>query len=458
MTDLPRFPGDFIFGTSTASYQIEGAVHADGRGLSIWDVFCAQPGHILDGSTGAVACDHYHRVDEDVALMKGLGVGGYRFSIAWARIQPTGSGPVNSAGVDFYSRLVDTLLEAGIEPMATLYHWDLPQDLENLGGWLNRDIVDRFAEYAGIMGEALGDRVGKWCPINEPNVVTMLGYAMGIHAPGKKLMFDALPATHHLNLAHGRAVQALRAAGAKQVGTATNHIPIWPLSDDHDDRDAAALYDDLWNRMHADPMLLGHYPGDFGALLPVQDGDMETIKQPLDFYGLNYYNPMRIGAAGKQADVAGSGIAGNTAEGMTSISDMPFTIHPIEGRGHTGFGWPIVPEGLTELLVQMKERYPEIPRMYVTENGCAYPDVVADGHVDDPDRVAYYDLHLRAVADAIEQGVDVGGYYAWSLLDNFEWAEGYTQRFGLVYVDFDTLERIPKSSYEWYRGLIEANA
>ena len=456
MTDLPRLPREFTFGTSTASYQIEGAVHADGRGRSIWDIFCATPGKILDGSSGAVACDHYHRVDEDVALMKDLGVSGYRFSIAWPRIQPTGSGDVNQAGVDFYSRLVDKLLEAGIEPMATLYHWDLPQALEDEGGWLNRETTQRFSDYADIMAKALGDRVGKWCPINEPNVVTMLGYATGAHAPGKQMMFEALGVAHHLNLSHGLAVQALRAHDAKAVGTANNHMPVWPLSDDEDDKAAALLYDDLWNRLFADPMLRGHYPGDWGALLPVEEGDLETICQPLDFYGVNYYNPMLIGAAGKTASPEAT--TGHAAEAMTA-SNLPFSVHEIPDRERTGFGWPIVPEGMTEVLVTMHERYPELPPVYVTENGCAYPTAPdADGVVDDQERIAEYDAHLRAVSDAARAGVDVRGYYAWSLLDNFEWAEGYTQRFGLVYVDFDTLQRYPKASYEWYQDVIEANA
>ncbi len=456
MTDLPRLPKGFTFGTSTASYQIEGAVHVDGRGMSIWDSFCAKPGTILDSSSGAVACDHYHRLDEDVALMAGLGTQGYRFSIAWPRIQPTGSGAPNQAGIDFYSRLVDKLLEAGIEPMATLYHWDLPQALEDQGGWVNRDTTARFGEYAAIMAEAIGDRVGKWCPVNEPNVVTLLGYGLGIHAPGKSLMFDSLAVAHHLNVGHGLAVQALRANGAKAVGSATNHMPVWPLSQDEDDLAAAGLYDDMWNRMAADPMLLGSYPGDFAMLMPVADGDLETIHQPLDFYGVNYYNPMKIGAAGKQTASVGE-VTGSTAEGF-GAAEMPFSVHEIEGYERTGFGWPIVPSGMTEVLMMLRDRYPDIPPIYVTENGCAYahgPD--EEGYVDDQPRIDYYNSHLRAVAHAASQGVDVRGYYAWSLMDNFEWAEGYTQRFGLVHIDFDTLKRTPKASYEWYADVIKAN-
>jgi beta-glucosidase len=447
----PRLPAGFVFGTSTASYQIEGAASEDGRGTSIWDTFCAEPGRIVDGSSGAVACDHYHRYAEDVALMARLGAQGYRFSIAWPRIQPSGSGAVNADGLAFYDRLVDELLAHDIAPMATLYHWDLPQALEGAGGWMSRDTAERFGEYAALVAARLGDRVAHWVPVNEPNVASLLGYALGMHAPGKALMFGALPAAHHLLLGHGLAVSALRAAGAKAVGTANNHAPMWPASDSEGDRAAADLFDTVWNRIFADPILLGRYPDGFEELMGVSTGstsggstsgadDLALISQPLDFYGVNYYNPMCVAAP---ADPA---------------SEMPFDQREITGYPRTDFGWPVVPDGLRELLVLLEERYPALPPVMITENGCSYgmgPD--ADGVVDDQSRIDYLDSHLRAVAAAIDQGVDVRGYYCWSLMDNFEWTEGYTQRFGLVHVDYETQARTPKRSFDWYAETIRTN-
>ena len=438
---FPQFPPGFRFGTSTAAYQIEGAVAEDGRGPSIWDTFTAQPGRIADGTSGAVACDHYHRWEEVVALLKQLGAGGYRFSIAWPRIQPTGSGAAEERGLAFYERLVDGLLERDIQPMATLYHWDLPQELEDTGGWLNRDTGDRFAEYAALVGERLSDRVEHWIPINEPNVVTMLGYGNGVHAPGKELMFDALPVAHHLLLAHGRAAIALRAAGASSIGCANNHAPVWPASDDEADVGASKLFDALWNGMFSEPMLFGRYPFDLAPLVEpvIRAGDMATIRQPLDFYGVNYYNPMRIAAADE---------------------DAPTPWEPLEILGYptTDHGWPVVPDALREWLITLRARYrAALPPIIITESGCSYgtaPD--ADGVVDDQARIDYLDAHLRAVAVAVRAGVDVRGYYTWSLMDNFEWAEGYTQRFGLVYVDYETQARIPKRSFDWYAETIRA--
>ena len=360
---MTAFPEGFEFGTSTASYQIEGAADEDGRGPSIWDTFCAEPGRIADGSSGAVACDHYHRVTEDVALMRGLGTDAYRFSIAWPRVQPTGSGAVNERGLAFYDRLVDELLGAGITPMATLFHWDLPQPLEDAGGWLARETAERFGEYAALVGDRLADRVVHWCPVNEPVVVTMLGYAMGMHAPGRTLMLDALPAAHHLLLGHGLAVQALRTAGARSVGAANNHTPIWPVSDD--DTDAADVFDALWNRLFADPILLGTYPeGAAPDPALVRPGDLELISQPLDFYGLNYYNPTSIAAA---------------PEG----SELPFEMRDLTGYPTTDFGWPVVPEALEEQLRSLASRYPSIPPIRITENGCSYAEL------DDQGRIAY---------------------------------------------------------------------
>jgi beta-glucosidase len=447
----PRLPAGFVFGTSTASYQIEGAASEDGRGPSIWDTFCAEPGRIVDGSSGAVACDHYHRYAEDVALMARLGAQGYRFSIAWPRVQPSGSGAVNADGLAFYDRLVDELLAHDIAPMATLYHWDLPQALEGAGGWMSRDTAERFGEYAALVAARLADRVAHWVPVNEPNVASLLGYALGMHAPGKALMFGALPAAHHLLLGHGLAVSALRGAGAKAVGTANNHAPMWPASDSEGDRAAADLFDTVWNRIFADPILLGRYPDGFEELMGVSTGstsggstsgadDLALISQPLDFYGVNYYNPMCVAAP---ADPA---------------SEMPFDQREITGYPRTDFGWPVVPDGLRELLVLLEERYPALPPVMITENGCSYgmgPD--ADGVVDDQPRIDYLDSHLRAVATAIDQGVDVRGYYCWSLMDNFEWTEGYTQRFGLVHVDYETQARTPKRSFDWYAETIRTN-
>lgn len=437
-----RLPDGFLFGTSTASYQIEGAASEDGKGPSIWDTFTAEPGRIIDASSGAVACDHYHRYREDVALMARLGAQGYRFSIAWPRVQPTGSGPANEPGLAFYDRLVDELLAHDIAPMATLYHWDLPQALEDAGGWLSRDTALRFAEYAALVAERLADRVAHWVPVNEPNVASLLGYALGMHAPGKTLMFGALPAAHHLLLGHGLATQALRAAGAAQIGTANNHAPMWPASDSEADRGAADLFDTVWNRIFADPMLLGRYPDGFGELMGAADldDDLGVIAQPLDFYGLNYYNPMCVSAPADPATA------------------MPFDQREITGYPKTDFGWPVVPDGLREQLVILKDRYPALPPVLITENGCSYnmgPD--EHGVVDDQPRIDYLDSHLRAVAAAIEEGVDVRGYYCWSLMDNFEWGEGYTQRFGLVHVDYETQRRTPKRSFGWYAALVRAH-
>ena len=434
----PVLPAGFVFGTSTASYQIEGAWDEDGKGPSIWDTFTAEPGHIKEGDDGTVACDHYHRYREDVGLMRDLGADAYRFSISWPRVQPRGSGPVNEAGLDFYDRLVDELAAAGVAPMATLYHWDLPQALQDAGGWQARETAERFAEYAALCVDRLGDRVAQWVPVNEPNVVTLLGHGLGWHAPGLQLGFDALPVAHHVNLAHGLAVQALRAGGAREVGSATNHHPVRAATDSDADRGAAELFDALWNRLFADPMLLGAYPELLVGALPVEDGDLTAISAPLDFYGFNYYNPMVIGAAPEGAEV-------------------PFAMHQLTGYPTTDFGWPIVPGGLRDVIAELRERYPEIPPLYVTENGCSYgmgPD--ADGVVDDQPRIDYLDAHLRAVADAVADGADVRGYFCWSLLDNFEWAEGYSQRFGLVHVDYDTQARTPKGSFRWYADTIAA--
>ncbi|MBX6383136.1 MAG: beta-glucosidase [Microbispora sp.] len=422
----------FLWGTATASYQIEGAVTEDGRGPSIWDTFSHTPGKVRDGHTGDVACDHYHRWREDVALMAGLGVNAYRFSIAWPRVLPAGRGPVNQAGLGFYDRLVDALCEHGITPVPTLFHWDLPQALEDEGGWLSRDTSYRFADYAAVVAERLADRVRVWITLNEPFVHMVEGYGLGIHAPGRTLMFDALPVAHHQLLGHGLATRALRAAGAEQVLITNNCTPVRPASDSPEDLAAAETYDILHNRLFNDPVLTGAYPDltAFGVELPVRPGDLEVIAQPLDGLGINYYNPTRIGASG------GDG--------------LPFRFEEITGVPTTAFGWPVVPDGLRELLDGLKARYGDaLPPVYITENGCSYEGL------DDQERIAYLDGHIRAMRQA---DVDLRGYFVWSLLDNFEWAEGYHQRFGLVHVDFDTLERTPKASYHWLREFLEAQS
>ena len=453
MSGYPTLPSGFAYGVSTASYQIEGAVDEDGRGRSIWDTFCAEPGRIRNGETGDVACDHYHRYAEDVALMRDLGVDVYRFSLAWPRIQPDGDNTVNETGLDFYDRLVDELLSAGVRPAATLYHWDLPQTLQDAGGWLNRETAYRLADFATVVGERLGDRVRMWMPINEPVVVTMFGHALGTHAPGQRLGFEALPTAHHQLLAHGLSVQALRAAGATNIGIASNHQPSWPASDSDEDREAAAVYDTLINWMFADPILQGAYPNGIGDGMPgpVED-DLAVIATPLDWYGVNYYQPTLVGAPG------GSRSESPTSEGAELPEGLPFELGQIADAPTTDFGWAIVPEGLTEMLTTFRDRYgADLPPIFITESGCSYHDEVTDdGRVHDSKRIDYHDAHLRAVADAIDAGVDVRGYFAWSLLDNFEWAAGYTERFGFVHVDYETQRRTPKDSYHWFRGLLSA--
>ncbi len=399
----------------------------------MWDAFTAEPGRVKDGSTVDVACDHYHRYREDVALLADLGVDAYRFSVSWPRVDSPG-------GLDFYDRLVDALCAAGVRPVPTLFHWDLPAGLD----WLERDTAARFAEYVSVVAERLGDRVGKWITLNEPAEHTLLGHALGVHAPGRKLLFDALPAAHHQLLAHGLAGRALRAAGATDVGIANSHGPVWPASDDPADREAAEFYDLLLNRMFADPVLTGRYPEGIGELMPGSPGevaaDLEIIGEPLDWYGVNYYAPTRVGAP-QGAEIEFGGV--------TLPAELPFSVRGIEGRPLTDFGWPVVPEGLTELLTGFRDRYGDrLPPVVITENGCSYEGL------DDRDRIAYLDGHVRALHRAMEAGVDVRGYFVWSLLDNFEWAEGYARRFGLVHVDFTTLERTPKASYGWFRDLV----
>jgi len=440
---MPRFPADFAWGVATSAYQIEGAVTEDGRGESVWDVFCRKPGAIRDGHTGDVAADHYHRWATDVRLMADLGLTAYRLSIAWPRIQPDGKGPANKAGLDFYDRLTDALLGRGITPVPTLFHWDLPQPLQDEdGGWLSRDTAQRFADYATLAAERLADRIPMWITLNEPFVVMAFGYALGIHAPGLELMLGALPVAHHQLLGHGLAASALRSAGVARVAIANNHSPAWPATDDPADVAAARAYDTLHNRLFADPLLLGSYPDlsafGVGGMDCVLDGDLEVISAPLDALGVNYYSPTRLSA-----------LPG---------SELPFRMEPIPGYPVTAFGWPVIPAGLTEVLTMLAGRYGDrLPPVYITENGCSLRDeVAADGTVDDQPRIGYLEGHLRALHDAMTACVDVRGYFCWSLMDNFEWGEGYNQRFGLVHVDFDTQRRTPKASFGWYRDLIAA--
>lgn len=441
MVATPRLP-DFAWGVATSAFQIEGATAEDGRGPSVWDTYTGTPGKIRDGHTAETACDHYHRYPEDIALMRDLGVDVYRFSVSWTRIRPGGTGPANEAGLDFYERLVDGLLEAGITPMATLYHWDLPQPLEDAGGWLDRDTARRFAEYAAITAERLGDRVRHWITLNEPFEHMALGYALGQHAPGHMLLLDALPAAHHQLLGHGLATSALRAAGAPFVMLTNSYTPAVPFTGNENDLAAAEAYDLLHRRLFTDPVLRGRYPDltAFGLAeeLPfVKDGDLEAIAQPIDGLGVNYYNPTRL--------------AGSAPE-----SPLPFEIIEFDHVPTTDFGWPVIPSGLTQTLVELTEDYGlDLPPLWVTENGCSYtaePD--ADGTIPDQFRIDYLAAHVKAVEAAIAQGADVRGYLVWSLLDNFEWAEGFHQRFGLVHVDPHTQDRTPKASFDWYRGQI----
>lgn len=436
-----RFPPDFVWGVATAAYQIEGATDEDGRGDSIWDVYARTPGKVARGETADVACDHYHRWASDLDLIADLGVDAYRFSIAWPRILPEGRGRVEPRGLDFYERLVDGMLERGIRPFATLYHWDLPQALQDLGGWPNRETVDAFAEYAAVVAERLGDRVEAYATFNEPWCSAHLGHTLGEHAPGLRDLAQGLQASHHLLLAHGRALPALRAhAPAAKHGIVLNLNPAYPASDAEADVAAARRFDGWFNRWFLDPLLRGAYPDDAwqglaGDVPEVRPGDLDEIAAAIDFLGVNYYS--RVVAADGDPDAPWPRI--------DAVPPAP----PL-----TEMGWEVYPRGLTDLLVRLTRDYPRLPEMYVTENGAAYPDVVEDGAVHDDARVAYLAGHVQAVADALREGAPVRGYFAWSLMDNFEWARGYDKRFGLVRVDYATQRRTLKDSARWYRDLI----
>jgi beta-glucosidase len=433
-----EFPNDFLWGAATSAYQIEGAAGEDGRGASIWDTFCATPGKVSDGDSGEVACDSYHRYEQDVALMKELGLKAFRFSIAWPRVLPEGRGRVNEAGLDFYDRLVDELLAAGIEPFVTLYHWDLPQVLENAGGWPERSTTDAFVEYAEVVARRLGDRVHRWMTHNEPYCSSWLGYGTGVHAPGRTDIVAAGAAAHHVLLSHGLAVDALRreSPGA-EVGIVLDSWPVYPASDDPLDAAAAWEADGFRNRLFFDPILLGSYPEDVlerldGASPPVREGDLSLISAPIDFVGINNYSRTIV-----RADENG----------------RPLNVTAV-GAPATAMGWEIFPDGIYDVLLRLHREY-RVPALYVTENGAACADVPdPEGHVEDRDRIDYLTKYIGAVAQARSEGAPVRGYFVWSLLDNFEWAHGYSKRFGLAYVDYETLERVPKSSFYWYRDLI----
>jgi beta-glucosidase len=430
------------FGAATAAYQIEGAVREGGRGPSIWDDFCALPGRVAGGDSGEVACDHYHRWRDDLDLMAALGLETYRFSIAWPRVQPEGRGALNERGVAFYRGLVEGLLERGIEPVATLDHWDLPSARQAVGGWAARDTAERFADYAGLMGEQLGDVVSDWITHNEPWVVAFLGYGEGVKAPGIQDWVTALRASHHLLVSHGMAVGALRAAGAERVGITLNLAPVHPATPSEEDRAAALRMDGYLNRWFLDPVFRGRYPEDmvalferrYGPLDGVTASDRALMSAPIDFLGVNYYMPKRVRAA---------------------LGRGPLGIEEVRGgAGVTAMGWEVEPDGLHSLLLRIRRDYGSIP-IYITENGAAYDDAeVVNGTVDDPERTAYLRDHLAALERAVSDGVDVQRYYAWSLLDNFEWEHGYGKRFGIVRVDYETQRRIPKRSGLWYRDYI----
>jgi beta-glucosidase len=432
------FPEDFLWGASTAAYQIEGAVNEDGRGPSIWDIFCGLPDKIAHGQSGEIACDHYHRWPEDVALMRALGLGAYRLSTAWPRLLPEGRGRANEKGFEFYDRLVDAVLEAGIEPWICLYQWDLPQPLEQRGGWQNRDTAFWFAEYAQLTVRRLGDRVRHWATFNEPNVACLLGYGEGRHAPGVRGRASALSAIHVMNLAHGLGAAAMRAERTGLLlGDIYNVQPCEPASEREEDGIAAAMLDALWNRSFPDPQLLGRYPEPLAAeIAPLAaPGDFDIIKQTLDYFAFNHYGRMRV----------------------CRDPDHPFevgTLPPPPGAKVTDMGWEIAPDALYAVLLEVKERYSGDLPVYILENGAAFADTVdADGRIRDDDRIAYLRGYLGAVLDAIGKGVPVRGYFVWSLIDNFEWTFGYDKRFGLVHVDFPTLERRPKDSFHFYAEL-----
>lgn len=443
-----QFPKDFVWGTATSSYQIEGATKEDGRGESIWDRFCKLPGRIRNGDNGDVACNHYHLYESDVKLMKSLNIQSYRFSVAWPRIFPSGIGDPNQKGLDFYKRLIDCLLVNNIDPFLTLNHWDLPQELQDKGGWTNRDVADYFAEYSSYLFKELGDVVNKWGTHNEPMVVSYKGYSSGVSAPGYKDFRLHLKASHHLMLAHGKAVKAFREFGPKngEIGITLNIDPTYPADDSEENKKAAIIKDGFQNRWFLDPVLKGSYPADMLELYKqftdfeyIFDGDLTEIFQPMDFLGLNYYSIATV----KQGTEGEFGFLG-----LEQVKT---------GRPETFMGWEIEPKGLYDTLLRFKQDYGDIP-VYITENGAAYEDKVEDdGSIQDEDRRKYVEDHLHATKKAIDDGANVKGYYLWSLMDNFEWRFGYSKRFGIVHVDYETQKRTPKKTANWYKEVIKNN-
>lgn len=444
MTTSPEFPAGFLWGTATAAYQIEGSPLADGAGPSIWHRFAHTPGRTARGETGDVACDHYHRWRDDVRLMADLGLNAYRFSISWSRLLPGGTGAMNSAGVAFYDQLIDALLEHGITPLVTLYHWDLPAALDDRGGWLNRDIAAWFAEYAVTAFRAYGDRVQRWVTLNEPWVVTDGGYLHGALAPGHTNLYESPIASHNLLRAHGNAVQAYRSERDGEIGLVVNLEPKTPASDNPADQQAARRADAYMNRQYLDPVYLGHYPDEmaeiFGDAWPeFPHDDFDLIRAPTDFLGINYYT-----------------------RGVSQYDPAAWPVHATNvrqpGALYTETGWEVHPDSLTKVLTWVTQRYGRMP-IYITENGAAFPDppTATSDRLDDPLRVAYYQSHLLAAREAIEQGVDLRGYCAWSLLDNFEWSLGYSKRFGIVHVDYATQKRTPKASARFYAEVARSN-
>jgi len=447
---LRRFPEGFLWGVATSAQQIEGACDEGGRGESLWDRYAKTPGTIADGSTPFTACDHYNRWREDTELMRWLGLGAYRFSIGWPRILPQGRGTPNEAGLDFYEQLVDALLDAGIKPFVTLNHWDIPQALQDVGGWPERDIVQAFVEYADAVTRRLGDRVFSWATHNEPWCIAVQGYEEAGHAPGRRNIGETLRTAHHLLLSHGMAVPIIREnAPGSEVGIVLNLSPGWPASPAHADLEAVRIHDGLFNRWYLDPIFKGRYPGDtiadrvsFGHLqteeLPfVEDGDMERISAPIDYLGANYYGRSVVRMGG---------------------NDRPEGVCPVPPEERTDMGWEVFPEGLTGLLQRLTEDYAP-PAIYITESGAAFPDVVeTDGCIRDTKRLAFLRDHMVAASDAIAAGVPLKGYFVWSLMDNFEWQHGYTMRFGLCRVDYETQKRTPKDSAHWYRDVATTNA
>ena len=433
-----KAPFPFLWGTATSSYQIEGAASVDGRGPGIWDRFCAEPGKVRNGEDGSLACDFYHRYRDDIALVRELGVNAFRLSISWPRVLPDGHGRVNEAGLDFYDRVVDELLANGVEPVVTLYHWDLPAALEDAGGWPERSTAEAFSELAQVVAARLGDRVRWWITQNEPWVIAWLGYGYGIHAPGRTSTADAVAAAHHVLLSHGLATEVLQsAAPGSRVGVTVDLETVEAATDAAEDVAAAKAFDGHRNRWYLDPLFRGAYPADVLEQLgpdvpPVRDGDMALIAAPTDFLGVNYYQ-RRV-------------VAGANGAGWRFVHQ--------EGSLHTDMGWEVSPDSLYALLLRLRDEYAP-PAIMITENGAAFTDVRGhDAAVRDPERAAYIASHVEALQRASAAGVPVAGYFVWTLMDNFEWAAGYGKRFGLVYVDFATLERVPKSSFHWYREFL----